>query len=146
MTLYEYEPHALTGEWRPLDKTTWLSWSGRRRLNGREYHGPIFYLGSKKKVDRQARVCPCDVCQQTNPWKVEVLAERPRWHAAQAEVARLTRERDAALGVLANTADALEEVEGHVGAYLWEKHGYGVQVEVARQTIVSIESGAIHGQ
>jgi len=136
MTLYEYEPHALTGEWRPLDKATWLSWSGRRRLNGRDYHGPIFYLGSKKRVDRQARVCPCDVCQQTNPWKVEVLAERPRWHEALAEVVRLTRERDAAMGAL-KRIKAMSAVAGY-------DFGDASIHNVARQIITAIETGAIH--
>ena len=73
---YEYEPDALFGERRPLDKQTWLSWSGRRWLNGREYHGPVLPLGGTEPVKRQARVCPCDVCQQTNPWRVDALEYR----------------------------------------------------------------------
>ena len=37
------------------------------------------------------------------------------------------------------TADALEEVEGHVGAYLWEKHGYAETVAQARAAIAREE-------
>ena len=50
---------------RRLDKRMWLSWSGRRWLNGREYHGPIFFLGTNVLVIRQARQCPCSICQRT---------------------------------------------------------------------------------
>ena len=85
---YEYEPHALSGERRPLAKRTWLSWSGRRWLNGREYHGPLIPLGGTHPVKRQARVCPCDVCQQTNPWRVDALEYRA--HAEEADRLLLT--------------------------------------------------------
>ena len=131
MTLYEYEHNALTDEWKPLDKKTWLSWSGRRRLNGREYHGPIFFLGTDEPVVRQARVCPCDVCQQTNPWKVDALAYRE-------QVTRLTRERDAALEAL-KRIKAMSAVAGY-------DFGDASIHNVARQTIQAIETGAIHDQ
>jgi len=96
--------------------------------------------------------CGVHAPSQVDARREKRLAERnARWQAEKARrddpyitIARLTRERDAALRVLANTADSLEETEGHVGAYLWEKHGYGVQVEVARQIITAIETGAIH--
>jgi len=54
------------GEWLTVNKTAWLSWTGHRKLNGREYHGPIFYFGTTRLVtDRQARACPCIICQRT---------------------------------------------------------------------------------
>ena len=35
--------------------------------------------------------------------------------------------------------EALEEVEGHVGAYLWEKHGYAETIAQARAAIAREE-------
>lgn len=68
--LYEYEPRQGVGRIK-LDKKTWLSWSGRRWLNGVEYHGPVFVLGTNTPVKRQARVCLCDDCQRTDPDRVD---------------------------------------------------------------------------
>lgn len=83
VAVYEYEASADSGVWARMDKKMWLCWSGRRRLNGREYHGPLFswWTDPPMLCKRQARVCPCSVCQQTSPTSVD-LAE------LRAEVAR----------------------------------------------------------
>ena len=39
------------------------SWTGRRYLNGVEYHGPVYILGSGDYASaRQARACDCAEC------------------------------------------------------------------------------------
>lgn len=45
-----------------LTEATWRSWTGRRWVNGAEYHGPVFLMGTKT-LYTGARACGCKVCQ-----------------------------------------------------------------------------------
>jgi hypothetical protein len=45
-----------------VDKDLWGSWTGRRFVNGEEYHGPIKVMNSDKPFSG-SRVCSCPTCQ-----------------------------------------------------------------------------------
>lgn len=54
----------LLDRWFLVDSKTWGSWTGRRRRDGEDFHGEIFYLGSDRPYDG-ARACPCPTCQSS---------------------------------------------------------------------------------
>jgi len=54
----------LLDRWFLVDEKTWRSWTGRRRQDGEDFHGEIFYLGSDRPYDG-ARSCPCAKCQSS---------------------------------------------------------------------------------
>ena len=43
----------------------WRAWTGRRFMNGEEYHGPIFLFKAENLMYKGRRICPCKVCQAT---------------------------------------------------------------------------------
>ncbi len=50
----------INGRWYAVSMYIWRSWTGRRRMNGREHHGAVFVLGTNRLTDsNQARECPC---------------------------------------------------------------------------------------
>lgn len=52
--------------WVLVESDIFDSWTGLRKINGEDYHGPVSYL--EGGVYRGARVCGCDVCQsETDP-------------------------------------------------------------------------------
>ena len=54
----------LNGAWVLVDRGLFSSWTGLRRINGEDHHGPVAYLGEDKEY-RGHRVCPCPTCQST---------------------------------------------------------------------------------
>lgn len=53
------------GNWiTAVSRDEWSAWTGRRRWNGVEYHGPVTYLGTTNPY-RGPRVCSCPRCQST---------------------------------------------------------------------------------
>jgi hypothetical protein len=36
------------GSWLSVNEWIFRSWSGQRRMDGKMFEGPVFYLGSKK--------------------------------------------------------------------------------------------------
>lgn len=49
-----------SGKWIKIDEFHFRSWTGLRKIDGVDYHGPIFMLGScMPGSKRQRRVCPC---------------------------------------------------------------------------------------
>lgn len=55
----------IQGTWLPIDLRTWRSWTGRRAMWGREYHGPVFVLDSGDTHWSGKRICTCSDCQST---------------------------------------------------------------------------------
>lgn len=45
-----------------VEADVWRSWTGRRFMNGEEYHGPVYLLGSDSRWTGH-RVCGCPECQ-----------------------------------------------------------------------------------
>ena len=41
----------------------WNSWTGLRRRNGEDYHGPVYYTGTRTTYTGK-RVCPCTICSE----------------------------------------------------------------------------------
>ena len=50
--------------WVVTDEEIFKSWTGPRRINGDEYHGPVYALGTST-VYTGARVCACSTCQSS---------------------------------------------------------------------------------
>lgn len=57
--LYEI---SVSGHCVSVDRELWESWTGRRYINGDEYHGPLFMMKSKTPY-QGTRVCDCNDCQ-----------------------------------------------------------------------------------
>lgn len=61
----------LTGDrWFVVDSLLWEGWTGLRRLNGVEHHGPIKYLDSpigSPIMYSGKRTCGCRVCEVSVP-------------------------------------------------------------------------------
>jgi len=51
-------------EWYPADEDTWRSWTGLRRRDGEEHHGPIYVRGTTSVWDGR-RDCACPRCSET---------------------------------------------------------------------------------
>ena len=53
------------GEWIPSTQVLWRSWTGRRKVWGMEYHGPVFIIDRDDSVPFSGkRVCGCSKCQE----------------------------------------------------------------------------------
>lgn len=54
------------GSWSHVDRATWRSWTGLRKLLGVPYHGPIFVFGSPEDAPpyKGFRECSCSKCQE----------------------------------------------------------------------------------
>jgi hypothetical protein len=53
------------GEWIPSTQVLWRSWTGRRKVWGMEYHGPVFNVDRDDSVPYAGkRVCLCSKCQE----------------------------------------------------------------------------------
>ena len=56
----------VNASWIPTTSEVFRSWTGRRRIWGIEYHGPVYVLGKPQETTYTgARLCPCAVCQET---------------------------------------------------------------------------------
>ena len=42
----------VNGGWIEVDPYIFRSWTGPRRINGEDYDGPVFYLGSSKRAEK----------------------------------------------------------------------------------------------
>jgi hypothetical protein len=52
-------------EWIPATQVLWRSWTGRRKVWGMEYHGPVFNIDRDDSVPFSGkRVCGCAICQE----------------------------------------------------------------------------------
>ena len=47
--------------WVQVPYDVFRSWTGRRLINGVEFHGPVYFKGSRIKYGGQ-RYCACNVC------------------------------------------------------------------------------------
>lgn len=54
-----------SNNWIEVTEDLFRSWTGLRRVNGEDYHGPIYNFGSDDVVYSGARTCGCSVCQST---------------------------------------------------------------------------------
>lgn len=53
----------VNGSWVATDKDIWDAWTGLRRINGEEHHGPVHPITRPEKIWSGSRVCPCKTCQ-----------------------------------------------------------------------------------
>jgi hypothetical protein len=53
-------------EWIEVTETVFRSWTGLRRINGEDHHGPVYSLGTLDNLKPFAgsRSCGCRVCQE----------------------------------------------------------------------------------
>ena len=58
-TLYEV---GLGSHFTPTTPDVFAAWTGPRRLNGEDHHGPIYNLGTQVPYDGP-RHCPCHTCE-----------------------------------------------------------------------------------
>ena len=49
--------------WVPADKDIWDAWTGLRRINGEDHHGPVHPISHPDRVWTGSRVCGCKTCQ-----------------------------------------------------------------------------------
>lgn len=49
-----------------VTEALWSAWTGRRFLNGEEYHGPVYKMGTNV-LYTGSRSCQCRVCGETVP-------------------------------------------------------------------------------
>ena len=51
--------------WEPAELNLWRSWTGRRKIWGMEYHGPVYIVDSPEDSPpfTGLRVCKCNICQ-----------------------------------------------------------------------------------
>lgn len=54
----------VNSSWVETTEGVFKSWTGPRRINGEEHHGPIYAFGTET-VYTGARVCSCRMCQST---------------------------------------------------------------------------------
>ena len=52
------------GIWVATSEEIFRAWTGQRRINGDEHHGPVYSLGTEIMYTG-ARVCACKDCQST---------------------------------------------------------------------------------
>lgn len=52
----------LSGQWVLVDSELFGSWTGFRRLNGSDHHGPVNYI--EGGLYRGSRSCSCPLCQE----------------------------------------------------------------------------------
>lgn len=59
------EVEVAEGDWIPSTQVLWRSWTGRRKVWGIEYHGPVFNIDrDDSSLWTGKRVCTCDKCQE----------------------------------------------------------------------------------
>jgi hypothetical protein len=51
------------GQYFATEEIVWDSWTGPRRRNGEDYHGPVYYTGTRTTYTGK-RVCPCTTCSE----------------------------------------------------------------------------------
>lgn len=51
------------GQYFATEEFIWDSWTGPRRRNGEDYHGPVYYTGTRATYTGK-RVCPCTTCSE----------------------------------------------------------------------------------
>jgi len=51
-------------EWLATDEATWTSWTGLRRRDGEDHHGPVL-LAESSAAYAGPRECACSACQAT---------------------------------------------------------------------------------
>ena len=61
----------ITESWIEVKESVWKSWTGHRRLNGEDYHGPVYNLDTDV-VYNGARACGCSTCQSNVPPALKV--------------------------------------------------------------------------
>jgi|DEB19_MinimDraft_3_1074340.scaffolds.fasta_scaffold16538_2 hypothetical protein len=55
----------LSGAWVEVDEDIFISWTGLRRINGEDYHGPVYNFNSGSETPYAgSRTCKCGVCQE----------------------------------------------------------------------------------
>jgi hypothetical protein len=52
------------GQYFSATPDVWDSWTGARRRNGEDYHGPVYYTGTRTTYTGK-RGCPCITCSET---------------------------------------------------------------------------------
>lgn len=58
------------GAWTEVTRDVWNAWTGRRMLDGEEFHGPVFGFGTTQVARDVHRMCACKTCQDSiNPVK-----------------------------------------------------------------------------
>jgi len=59
------EVNVAADEWIPATQVLWRSWTGRRKVWGMEYHGPVFNIDRDDSVPFSGkRICGCKICQE----------------------------------------------------------------------------------
>lgn len=51
-------------EWLTSDEDTWRSWTGLRKRDGEDHHGPIYVAGTERVWDGK-RDCACARCSES---------------------------------------------------------------------------------
>ena len=51
-------------EWLTTTEAVWTAWTGPRRRDGEEWHGPVYGMDGSGLYDGP-RACPCGACQGT---------------------------------------------------------------------------------
>lgn len=60
-------------QWFRVSDWIWRSWTGRRRFEGVDVHGPVFTLGTNDIGTKSIRVCDCVNCNDPEAdWRFEV--------------------------------------------------------------------------
>jgi len=54
-----------------VDNDLWRSWTGIRFLNGEEYHGPVYVMGTQKLYEG-IRTCICKTCQPQKEFRINI--------------------------------------------------------------------------
>lgn len=52
------------GEFFVAPPEVWDSWTGLRRRNGEDYHGPVYFAGTRTTYTGH-RMCSCPTCSET---------------------------------------------------------------------------------
>jgi hypothetical protein len=53
----------LEDKWVSVDERLWRAYTGFRRIDGTEYHGPIYGYDTRAIWTKIRRDCPCNKCQ-----------------------------------------------------------------------------------
>lgn len=61
-TIYEVEENAA---WLEVPKSVFMAWTGCRRTNGVDFHGPVYSIDAKQTAPwAGGRACSCTTCQE----------------------------------------------------------------------------------
>ena len=63
-TVYQVQ---CSSEWIEVTEAIFRSWTGLRRVNGEDHHGPVYKFGvaGESKPYTGSRSCGCSICQTT---------------------------------------------------------------------------------